>query len=136
VHGADCAVLVVRPSASLNVSYPLLEPEREPVPRAQWGAALARFTELNAGRRVTMEVDDPAVGAQVQVTNYALLGADYDAHNEQVEIMVGDFASTQRHLTRNISDVRSIHILPDATGRDWILRVAHDNGQTVLTLQR
>ena len=136
VHGADCAVLVVRPHTPLNVSYPLLEPERQPVPREQWGAALARFTELNAGRLATIEVDDPACGAQVQVTNYALLGVDYDVHAEQVEIMVGDFTSTQRHVTRNISDVRSIHILPDATGRDWILRVAHGNGQTVLTLQR
>jgi nucleotide-binding universal stress UspA family protein len=136
VHGADCAVLVVRPPASLNVSYPLLEPEREPIPRKQWAAALARFTGLNAGRRATIEVDDPSCGAQVQVTDYALLGVDYDVRSDQVEIMVGDFTSTQPHLTRNISDVRSIHILPDTTGRDWILRVAHGRGQTVLTLHR
>jgi hypothetical protein len=136
VHGADCAVLVVRPPASLNLPYPLLESERPPIPRPQWAAALARFTGLNAGRLATIAVDDPSLGAQVQVTDYALLGVDYDVRSEQVEIMVGDFTSTRPHLTRNISDVRSIHIFPDATGRDWILRVAHGDGQTVLALHR
>ena len=136
VHGADCAVLVVRPPAQLNVPYPLLEPERQPIPPEQWGTALKRFTERNAGRRATIEVDDPECGAQVQVTNYALLGVDYDGRGKQVEIMVGDFTGTRRHLTRNISDVRSIHILPDAAGKDWILRVSHGDGQTLLTLHR
>ena len=83
-----------------------------------------------------MEVDDPEYGAQVQVSDYALLGVDYDVHNRQVEIMVGDFTGTKRHLTRNISDVHSIDILPDARGNDWILRVAHGEGQTLLTLHR
>lgn len=136
VHGADCAVLVVRPPAHMNAPYPLLEPERQPIPADQWGAALSRFTHRNAGRRSTLEVDDPECGAQVQVSDYALLGVDYDLHSKQVEIMVGDFTGTKRHLTRNISDVRSIDILHDARGQDWILRVAHGRGQTLLTLHR
>ena len=81
-------------------------------------------------------LDDPDVGAQTQERNYYFHGATWDPKCSQVEIMVGDATGTQRHLTRNISDVRSIHVLPDAAGKDWILRVAHGNGQTLLTLQR
>lgn len=50
--------------------------------------------------------------------------------------MVGDFKGTARHLTRGIGDVKSIEILRDATGRDWILRIAHGAGQTILTFNR
>ena len=136
VHAADCAVLVVRPPARLDVPYPLLEPERKPVPREEWATALAGFSTRNAGRRTSMEVDDPQLGAQTQERNYFLQGASWDPRSQQVEIMVGDFTGTQRHLTRNIADVRSIHILTDAAGHDWILRVAHGEGQTLLYLQR
>jgi hypothetical protein len=136
VHGADCAVLVVRPPAQLNVPFPLLEPTRQTIPRQEWATALSNFTGQNAGRRATMEVDDPDCGAQVQVSDYALHGVDYDSHNSQLEIMVGDFTGTQRYLTRNISNVRSIDILQDSRGSDWILRVTHGTGHTHLTLHR
>jgi universal stress protein A len=134
VHGADCAVLVVRPPVQLDVPYPLLEPERKPIPREQWAKALAGFSERNLGRRTSMKIDDPQLGAHMQVQNYCLQGVAYDPGSQQVEIMVGDHAGAQRHLTRNISNVRSIQILPDASGVDWILRVANGDGQTLLTL--
>jgi nucleotide-binding universal stress UspA family protein len=136
VHGAECAVLVIHTPAHMTVPYPILEPERQSIPRAEWVTALAEFSKRNAGRRTTLEVDDPQLGAQTQEQNYFLQGVAYDPNSRQVEIMVGDFEGAQRHLTRNISNVRSIYILPDASGKDWILRVAHGEGQTLLTLHR
>ena len=136
VHAAECAVLVIHTPAHLNVPYPLLEPERQSIPRELWVTALAEFSKRNVGRRTTLEVDDPQLGAQTQEQNYFLQGVAYDPNSRQVEIMVGDFEGTQRHLTRNIANVHSIYILPDAAGRDWILRVAHGGGQTLLTLHR
>lgn len=136
VHAADCAVLVLHTPTRLNLPYPLLEPERQAIPREDWVTALAEFSKRNVGRRTTLEVDDPQLGAQTQEQNYFLQGAAYDPHSQQVQIMVGDFRGTHHHLTRNISDVTSIHVLPDATGKDWILRVAHGTGQTLLTLGR
>ncbi len=76
VHGAGCAVLVVRPPAKLGVAHPARAPREQSIPPEHWGTALTRFTARNAGRHVDLEVDDPACGAQVQVTNYALLGVD------------------------------------------------------------
>ena len=39
-------------------------------------------------------------------------------------------------VTRGIAGVTDIDVLKDETGRDWILRVAHGRGQTLLSLQR
>ena len=136
VHGADCAVLVVRTPLHLNVPSPLLDPERSAIPREHWVTALAEFSKRNVGRRTTLEVDDPPLGAQTQEQNYVLQGTAYDPNSRQVEIMVGGSEGSHQHLTRNIADVQSVHILPDVSGKDWILRVAHGAGQTLLTLHR
>ena len=87
-----------------------------------------------AGRLTSIEVDDPELGAQGQESGYPLLGVAFDHNDQRVEIMVGELQGPAHHLTRNIGDVRSVDILRDATGRDWILRVAHGSGQTILTL--
>jgi hypothetical protein len=49
---------------------------------------------------------------------------------------LGDFQGVGRHLTRGISGVTGIDVLRDEAGRDWILRVAHGPGQTILSLTR
>jgi nucleotide-binding universal stress UspA family protein len=136
VRGVPCAVLIVRAPANADVPYVLLEPKHAPIPPDHWASELQAFTSRNAGRRVSIEVDDPELGAQSQEFGYRLLGAAYDHHDRRVEIMVGDFKGTARHLTRGIDHVHSIDLLRDAGGRDWILRITHGEGQTILTLHR
>jgi hypothetical protein len=36
------------------------------VPHGDWGAQLDAFSRRNVGRRGTLEVDDPEIGAQAQ----------------------------------------------------------------------
>ena len=50
--------------------------------------------------------------------------------------MLGEMDDKSRHLTRGIEDVQHLDLLKDSTGRDWVLRVAHGSGQTILTLAR
>ena len=102
----------------------------------RWAEELSAFTKRNAGRRAALEVDDPELGAQAQEHDYPFLGAAYDRHDQRVELMLGDFVGVQRHLTRGIPHVQSIDILRDEHGRDWILRIGHGRGQTILTLDR
>ena len=47
------------------------------LPRPEWSATLDAFTRRNLGRRGTLEVDDPEIGAQAQEHDYPLLGAAY-----------------------------------------------------------
>jgi hypothetical protein len=76
------------------------------------------------------------LGAQAQEHDYPFLGVAWDHHDERVEIMLGDFDGTGRHLTRGIGGVTAIDILRDEKGRDWILRILHGAGQTILALAR
>lgn len=134
VHGVPCAVLVVRTPANLAVPYTLLD-RNHGIPRDQWAGELQAFTKRNLGRRASIEVDDPELGAQAQESDYPLLGVAFDHQDQRVEIMVGDLTGAARHLTRGIGTVTSIDLLKDARGRDWILRIAHGDGQTILTLR-
>ena len=101
-----------------------------------WAVRLEEFTKRNAGRRVTVEVDDPELGAQAQEHDYPLLGVAYDHRDARVEIMLGELGYDGRHLTRSIGDVSSIDVLTDDQDRDLALRVQHGAGQTLLTLTR
>jgi hypothetical protein len=83
-----------------------------------------------------LEIDDPELGAQAQERDYPFLGASWDHHDERVQIMLGDFNATGRHLTRGIGGVTGIDILKDDADRDQVLRIRHGDGQTILSLTR
>ncbi len=136
IRGAQCSVLAV-PAAPLAERLTSNSEQAEPsVPEDRWAAELFAFTKRNAGRRTSLEVDDPELGAQAQERNYPLLGVAYDHHDRQVEIMLGDFEGVRRHLTRGIAHVHSVNVLRDKSGRDIVLRIAHGDGQTILTLEK
>lgn len=133
IRGAACAVLAV-PTPLGAARRAAGSPDE--IPEGEWAAALEAFTRRNAGRIATLEVDDPEIGAQAQQHDYPFLGAAYDRHDRRIELMFGDLEQTSRHLTRGIGHVRHVDLLKDAAGRDWVLRIAHGSGQTILTLAR
>ena len=136
LRGTHCAVLAVPVTARESQGAWSPSANHVSVPAADWSSELDVFTKRNIGRRASLEVDDPELGAQAQEHDYPFLGVTWDPHDEQVEIMLGDFEGTSRHLTRGIGRVTAIDFLRDASGRDWILRIAHGTGQTMLTLHR
>jgi hypothetical protein len=103
---------------------------------ARWAEVLDDFTRCNVGRRTRLEVDDPSIGAQAQEQDYRLLGVAFDAHDQRVEIMLGELGGGEPHLSRGIAGVESLHLLTDNDGRDLALRLRHGAGQTILTLLR
>lgn len=134
VRCSTCSVLTVPHAAVMTRARTTVEaPAVSGLPNAEWVAQLDAFTERNAGRRGTLEVDDPEIGAQAQGFDYPLLGATYDTHDERVELMFGDAGSGRHHLTRGIGGVTSIDVLRDERGRDLAIRIAHGAGQTLLT---
>lgn len=135
IRGATCSVFAV-PTLAGAVSRKLAQGTPDEIPEHEWAACLEAFTRRNAGRVATLEVDDPEFGAQAQQHDYPFVGAAYDRHDRRIELMLGDMESSTRHLTRGIGDVRHLDLLKDAAGRDWVLRIAHGSGQTILTLAR
>jgi nucleotide-binding universal stress UspA family protein len=136
IRGARCAVLAI-PSATgeSRLAWPATG-NRISVDRANWAAELDAFTKRNIGRLAALEVDDPELGAQAQEHDYPFLGATWDHHDERVEVMLGDFEGVGRHLTRGIAGVTGLNVLRDEAGRDWVLRIEHAPGQTILAFRR
>ncbi len=135
IRGANCSVLIApEPQyADIDRLQLLLTGVSAAEHPNEWRVQLDNFTKRNAGRLTALEVDDALFGAQVQSSGYPLLGATYDPHDRQVELMLGDAHSPGSHITRGIGGVNSITVVCDAHGRDMGLRVGHGTGQTLLT---
>ena len=132
LRGATNAVLIVPPPATAPHHALASHVSAEPVPSSAWSALLDDFTRRNLGRICSMEVDDPAFGAQCQVSHYAFLGVSHDRRDGRVVLMLGDNDTSRPHLTRCIPAVTAVHVATDRNDRD-ILHVAHGQGQTLLT---
>lgn len=136
LRGAQCAVLAVPTGVKdSRLAWPT-SGGRQAFAAEDWTAELDAFTKRNIGRIAAIEVDDPEMGAQSQEHGYPFLGATWDHHDERVDLMLGDFEGVGRHLTRSIAGVTEIDLLKDEHDRDWILRIAHGRGQTILALKR
>lgn len=135
IRGADCAVLAVPAAPGSERILRSEDTDESARVAATWAEQLKKFTARNAGRRTTLEVDDPDFGVQLQEHGYPLLGVAYDHHDQRVAIMLGDMEGTRHHLSRGIANVKAVDVLRDTAGRDRLLRVAHGRGQTLLTFE-
>lgn len=105
------------------------------IPRREWTQALDGFTQRNAGRRTSLEVDAPGIGTQSQERDFQLRGVVYDPRDGRVEIMLGGFEGVGPHLTHIVADVEALDLLTDSAGRDTALRIAQQSGQTFLRIE-
>lgn len=137
VHSAAQAVLAVPPPSSaeaLELWMRITGTATSAEPR-EWTEALNDFTRRNAGRRATIEVDDPEIGAQM-LGRGALMGVTYDRHDRRVEIMVGDAHRARRHLMHSIPKVESIAMTADTQGAIEALELRHGRGHTLVLITR
>jgi nucleotide-binding universal stress UspA family protein len=136
VRGAGRSMLVL-PAAAAFQRNEQHRPEGEIIEvREDWAQKLNDFSRRNAGRRGRLEIDDPALGAQVEMTGYQFLGAAYDSPSRRAQLMFGSMAGAQPHLVRGISNIKSVEVL-SAGSDDWdtALSIVSGDGQTLLVLE-
>jgi nucleotide-binding universal stress UspA family protein len=137
-RGAQCALLLA-PDAPLRAPTDAAAPiagiadTEVDADRANWPMELLRFTRRNAGRPVTLEIDDVELGAQVAARGYPLLGADYDWRDDSIEIALGDPAG-RGHFSHVIRGPVAVSILRARDGRDRVLQVRRASSQALVTL--
>ncbi len=102
------------------------------VPPEQWAEHLQRFTDRNASRRTTIEIDQPDIGAQDLESDYPLRGISYNDRDGRIEIMLGDLGDVASHMTHSIAHASELTIVAGSDGRDELLRIVHPGGQTLL----
>jgi nucleotide-binding universal stress UspA family protein len=137
VHGTPCSVLIVPASAALRASAPVrwTSGRSRTIPAEDWPSDLQQFTLRNLGRQCTVEIDDCALGAQVAGQSIPLIGAAFDHHGNEVQLMFGARGLAGRYLTHVVPGVDEIDLLRDDDGRDRALRVCSGAGSTLLTFQ-
>jgi nucleotide-binding universal stress UspA family protein len=101
-----------------------------------WVRALDGFTKRNAGRRTTLELDDPELGAQCSGRNFPLRGVSYDPRRNRLQIMLGRTGTVENHLTHSIPSPKSVEIVTDDEGRDLALHIDLDGAQLILKVHR
>lgn len=135
VRGAPCSVLIVPGNALARATERMKAGvgHTHSVPTRNWSHELSEFTHRNVGRQCSAEIDDPDLGAQLQGSALPLIGASYDRHGNEVQLMFGMRGLASRYLTHVIPDVTSVDILCDQVGRERTLRVSNDGGSTLIT---
>jgi nucleotide-binding universal stress UspA family protein len=135
LRGAQRSVLVTpEPSfADVDRLSRLLTGMSESSDPAEWPEQLDAFTRRNRGRVTVVEEDDRRLGAHVLERGYRLLGAAYDPHDREVELMLGGARPDEAYVTRHIGDVDFLTVAADPSGKDLGLSVQHGRGQTLLT---
>lgn len=135
IRCATCSVLCVPHAAAMTKARVVAERSTTTaLSRGKWSEALGLFTTHNAGRRSTLEADDPDLGAQAQENDYPLIGASYDDDSGRVELVFGEIGGVGRQVIRRMGDVDSIEVLRNDRGDEIALRMSHGAGQTLLTL--
>lgn len=134
VRCSTCSVLSVPHGAVMTRARTEAQaPLVQVIPDEKWTTELAEFSRRNIGRRGTLEIDDLDIDAQAQAFDFPFAGADWDAHDKRVELMLGDTTAAGRHLTHSVAGVTSIAVMRDQQGNDLALRVAHGIGLTMFT---
>jgi Universal stress protein family/Family of unknown function (DUF5335) len=138
VRNAPCSVLAVPGSART-----IAESRAMGAPNARTrrliatalDSELSTFSARNAGRRCDVEVDQADLGAQTLGHDLTLVGASFDRHKRAVSVMFGMSAQPGMHMTHSVDGVSAIDLSSNAGGVDQVLRLVHDDGQTLVTFR-
>jgi len=129
---AHCSILIAPPEDAPGFADELPE-ERVKFAIYEWAERLEEFTRRNTGRRATLELIATDLEAQLEERDVPFLGASFDPRDGRIHVMFGEQG---RHVTHSVAGVTGVQMLHDRNGRDLFLRVVHEGGQTLLTLER
>jgi nucleotide-binding universal stress UspA family protein len=133
IRGAHVPVLVIPPSDLTKEVFPHRETDGGTHP---WVAEMEDFSKANLGRRTTLELNDPELGAQECGKNFPLWGVDYDPKRDRLNIMLGRSGTIDGHLTHSIPAPQDVRVELDAAGNAQALQVRLRQGQIVLKIHR
>ncbi len=137
VRHAPCSVLCVPGSARTLLAArerPTISALTRSLDLAVLDAELNAFTERNAGRCCTIEIDQPELGAQILGHGLPLVGATSEARTQTVTLMFGASALTGEHVSHSIPNVSAVDMRSNSEGHEQVLRLVYAGGQTLILL--
>lgn len=136
VRGAKRSVLALPATAAFRGFHQRVDGDGNGRRELDWPAKLEEFTRRNSSRHARLEIDDPEIGAQVEMAGYRFLGASYDPPTKRAQLMFGTTEPGSGHLSRGISNVKSVEVLSTPGVGDTALSILSDDGQTLLLFER
>lgn len=133
IRGSHVPVLVVPPAELWKEDSPPREQREE---AEAWVAELKKFTRTHAGRRTTLELDDPEQGTRLCGKYFPLWGVDYDPRLDRIDIMLGRTGTVEGHLTHSIPHPLEITLESGSEGAVESLHIRLKEGRVVLRLHR
>lgn len=139
VRMAPCSVLCVpgsaRTLAAARAQATALHDSTRTFDPARLDAELFNFSMRNIGRACTVEVNQREIGAQSLGHHLPLVGVAHDAGATSVTLMFGASKLEGEHLSHQVNGVQSVDLVADSSGRDQVLRLVHEGGQTLILLE-
>jgi hypothetical protein len=101
---------------------------RKEIPKNEWREFLDDFTRENLGAQVTIEVQDPEAGSQVEARDLPLQGIAAD--NKEVAVIVGD--ETDPALTHIVHGASRLAVEYSTGGRVSSVEIESSDGSRTL----
>jgi nucleotide-binding universal stress UspA family protein len=139
VRSAPCSVLCVpgsaRTLAAARAQATALHDSTRTLDTAHLDTELFNLSVRNVGRPCTVEVNQRDIGAQSLGHHLPLVGVAHDAGTNMITLMFGASKLEGEHLSHQVHGVQSVDLITDSTGRDQVLRIVHEGGQTLILLE-
>jgi nucleotide-binding universal stress UspA family protein len=139
VRSAPCSVLCVpgsaRTLAAARAQATALHDSTHILPEATLDGTLAAFSTRNIGRPCTVEVNQRGIGMRSLGHHLPLVGISYDFDTRDMMLMFGASTLEGAHLSHRVPEVQLVELVRDRTERDQLLKIVHEEGQTLVLLE-
>jgi hypothetical protein len=93
------------------------------IPRDTWEQRLEEFTQSHESWLVSLEVQNPEIGAQLEIDNMPLMGVSGDPADQGGTVAVSVARSAAEHITHVIRGVKHVFVEQTDEGADVALQI-------------
>lgn len=102
------------------------------IARESWAQTLNRFSAIHEGWLVSLDVLDPAIGAQPEIKNLPFMGISTDRIDDDGTILISAARSAAEHITHTIHSVTGLYIQHAQDGAEAAMKIESGDGTTTI----
>ncbi len=108
---------------------------RSVIPRSEWSSKLNEFSIVHDGWRVSLDVFNPVIGAQPEITNLPLRGVVAETGPQDSIIIIAAGWNDSEQIAHTVAKPTKVQLEQDDEGADVALEIESlDHTKTVLRI--